>query len=210
MSKTNMDKAMYESQESKLSEQSQAFLQLLTKRGILEDTSINDERIRQAEKAKKRNMYHNTYLMLQHYRDIVWALECFPAQIAEELDRPMKDLDALISAVSTEIGMDNIRLEHRLQSVQKSRLLLDRFHEALTVLKQKPGNGQLMYDILFQTYLSPEILRHVEILYRLDISDRHFYRLRTQAINILSIRLWASPSAELDSWLEVLTLLEAL
>lgn len=165
MSKTNMDKAMYDSQESKLSEQSQAFLQLLTKRGILEDTSINDERIRQVEKAKKRNMYHNTYLMLQHYRDIVWALECFPAQIAEELDRPMKDLDALISAVSTEIGMDNIRLEHRLQSVQKSRLLLDRFHEALTVLKQKPGNGQLMYDILFQTYLSPEILRHVEILY---------------------------------------------
>lgn len=210
MSKSNMDRAVYDRQESQLSEQSQAFLRLLTKRGILEDTAIDDEKIRQAEKAKKRNMYHNTYLMLQHYRDIVWALECFPAQIAEELDRPMKDLDALISAVSAEIGMDNTRLEHRLLSVQKSRLLLDRFHEALTVLKQKPGNGQMLYDILYHTYLSPDTMRHVEILYRLDISDRHFYRLRTQAINILSIRLWASPSAELDSWLEVLTILEAL
>ena len=42
-------------------------------------------------------MYHNTMLMLQHYRDISWALECFPAHIAEELDRPMDDLDALLS-----------------------------------------------------------------------------------------------------------------
>jgi hypothetical protein len=34
--------------------------------------------------------------------------------------------------------------------------------------------------------------------------------MRQQAVNILSIRLWAAPAAELDSWLEVLTLLETL
>jgi len=34
------------------------------------------------------------------------------------------------------------------------------------------------------------------------------YRLRSQAFNILSLRLWAAPAEELDSWLEVLTLLE--
>lgn len=206
----NSNKSLYEQQESRLSAQSVAFIQMLTKRGILEDQEIDDEMIRQAEKKKKRSMYHNTMMMLQHYRNITWALECFPAHIAEELDRPMNDLDALLSLVSAEIGMSNMKLENRLQSAQRSRLLLDRINEALSVLRQKPGNGELMYKLIYETFITPEKLSHTDILYRLNISSRHYYRIRQQAINILSIRLWAAPAGELDSWLEVLTLLEAL
>jgi hypothetical protein len=209
-SNKNPDNNLYERQERQLSGKSEAFLTMLTKRGLLEDPEISDEKVRQAVKAKKRGMYHNTQLMLRHYRDINWALECFPAHIAEELDRPMGDLDALLSLIDAELGMDNAKLENRLMSVQKSRLLLDRFNEALTVLQQKPGNGELMYQSLYLTYIAPETLSHTEILYRLNISSRHYYRIRQQAINILSIRLWTAPAGELDAWLEVLTLLEAL
>ena len=122
----------------------------------------------------------------------------------------MSDLDALLNLINNEIDMDNTKLENRLKSVQKSRLLLDRFNEALTILKQKPDNGQMMYDLIYVTYIAPEKLNHLDITYRLGISSRHYDRLRTQAVNIISIRLWASPSAELDSWLEVLSLLEEL
>ena len=206
----NPDNSLYEQQERKLSDQSEAFLNMLTRRGLLEDPQIGDDKVRQAAKTKKRNMYHNTQLMLRNYRDINWALECFPAHIAEELDRPLNDLDALLSLINAEIGMENAKLENRLQSVKKSRLLLDRFNEALTVLRQKPVNGELMYQSLYLTYIAPESLSHTEILYRLNISSRHYYRVRQQAINILSIRLWAAPAGELDAWLEVLTLLEVL
>lgn len=206
----NNDVSLYKQQENLISAQSEAFLELLTKRGILEDHSIQDEQIRKAQKDKRHNMYHNTLMLLRNYRTIVWALECFPIHLAEELDTPLNDLDALISSVSTQIGLDNAKLENRLQSIQKSRLLLDRFNEALSVLQKKPDNGQMMYDILFHTFLTPEHLTHEEILYHLNISSRHYYRLRQQAINILSIRLWASPGCEVDCWLEVLTLLESL
>lgn len=206
----NSDKSLYEQQENQLSGQSEEFLRMLTKRGILEDTQISDERIRKAEKEKKRKMYHNTLLMLQHYRSITWALECLPINIAEDLERPMHDLDALLSLVSAEIGMSNVKLENRLQSAHKSRMLLDKLNEAISIIRQKPGNGELMYKILFETYLAPEKRLHEDIIYRLDISSRHYYRLRQQAINILSIRLWAVPTGDLDAWLEVLTLLEAL
>ncbi len=206
----NQDKSLPEQPKHSLSEKSEAFLDMLTRRGLLEDPDIADDTVRQAAKAKKRRMYHNTQLMLKHYRDITWALECFPADIAEELDRPLGDLDALISLINAELGMDNAKLENRLMSVQKSRLLLDRVNEALTVLKQKPGNGDLLYKALYLTYLVPETLKQAEILFRLNISQRHYYRVRQQAINILSIRLWAAPAGELDAWLEVLTLLEAL
>ena len=93
-------------QDNQLSVQSEAFLRMLTQRGILEDQNISDDAARQAAKDKNRNAYHNTLLMLQHYRDISWALECFPADIAAELDRPMGDLDALLSLINTKIGDD--------------------------------------------------------------------------------------------------------
>ena len=209
-SKNIEDKTQYDQQERQLSSQSAAFIKMLAKRGILEDPEINDEKIRQVEKSKRRNTYHNTQMILRYYRDITWALNCFPSQIAEELDEAVGGLDELLSRIRIEIGMENKELENRLISIKRSRLLLDRVNEALTVLRQKPGNGELMYNILYLTYIAKEKLRHNDILFRLNISQRHYYRTRQQAINILSIRLWAAPAGGLDSWLEVLTLLEAL
>lgn len=191
-----------------ISAKAEQLLSMLERRGIVEDQSIISQKAREADQELRRNMYHNTQVMLQHYRDIVWALECFPQQVAEELDRPLRNLDALLSAVDTQIAMGNARLEHRLLNIQKSRLLLDRINDALTVLRSKPGNGELMYNIIFQTFLTPEKLTHTEILYRLDISDRHYYRMRQQAINVLSIRLWTAPAGCLDAWFELLALLE--
>ena len=45
---------------------------------------------------------------------------------------------------------------------------------------------------------------------QLEISKRTYYRLRQQAITILSIRLWATPVIGIDFWFDMLTLLENL
>ena len=194
-------KALYEQQETKLSQQSAAFIELLTKRGILGDSSIDDDRVRQAKKEKKKSL-------LQHDRTILWTLECFPSSVAEELDRPLKDLDTLLDRIDLELGMNNRKLEGRMESVRRSRLLVDRLNDAVSILKAKPVNGHKMYDIIYMTFLGPDKLMHEELLYRLDISARHYYRLRTQAINIIALRLWSAPAGEVDSWLEVLSILE--
>lgn len=204
------NKELYEEQESQLSAGSDAFIKLLTKKGILEDQQIDDDRIRQAQKDKKRNMYHNTLMLLQHYRNILWALECFPTTVAEELDRPLGDLDALLDRMDLELGMNNRKLESRMESVRRSRILLDRVNEALSILKRKPENGARMYELIYLTYIAPDKLNHTDLLFRLDMSSRHYYRLRQQAINILAIRLWSAPAGEVDAWLEVLTLLESI
>ena len=128
-------------------------------------------------------MYHNTLLLLQHYRTILWTLECFPSSVAEELDRPLKDLDTLLDRIDLELGMNNRKLEGRMESVRRSRLLVDRLNDAVSILKSKPVNGNKMYDIIYMTFLGPDKLMHEELLYRLDISARHYYRLRTQSIS---------------------------
>ena len=101
------------------------------------------------------------------------------------------------------------KLEHELASVQKSRMLINRVNEALTVLKNKPENGERLYELIYLTFIAPEKLSHKELLYRLNMSSRSYYRLREQAITILSIRLWAAPTTEADFWLDMLTLLES-
>lgn len=207
MSRQN-NKKLYEQQENSLLEQSDTFIDLLTKRGVLADKGIDDEKIRSARQEKTRNRYHNTLLLLQNYRTIAWMMECFPETIAEELDSPLGELDMLLEQMDLEMSMGNKKLEARMEGIQKSRLLLDRVNEALTVLKKKPENGERLYKLIYLTYIAPEQLNHTELLYRLDMSSRHYYRLRQQAITILSIRLWAAPAADVDLWLDMLTLLE--
>lgn len=149
-------------------------------------------------------------MLLQHYRTLVWMLECFPETVAAELDRPFEGVDKLIEEVDVEVALGNKKIESRMQGMQKSRLLMDRLNEALTVLRKKPDNGERLYNLIYTTYIAPEALNHQEVLYRLNLSSRNFYRYRQQAISILSIRLWVTAAPDVDFWLEMLTLLEGL
>ena len=204
------EKMTYEQQEAQIAEKSQAFINLLTQRGILANPKVTDEKIRAARQKKDRDSYHNTLLLLQNYRTLVWVMECFPETVAEELDRPFSDVDELLEQMDLQLAMGNRKLENQLEGAKKSRLLLDRVNEALTVLRQKPRNGDDLYKLIYLTYIGPETLSHRELIYRLAMSSRQYYRFREQAITILSIRLWSAPSAEVDLWLDMLSFLEAL
>lgn len=204
------EKMTYELQEAKIAEKSQAFINLLTQRGILANPKVTGDKIRAARQKKDRDSYHNTLLLLQNYRTLVWVMECFPETVAEELDRPFSDVDELLEQMDLQLAMGNRKLENQLEGAKKSRLLLDRVNEALTVLRQKPKNGDDLYKLIYLTFIGPETLSHRELIYRLAMSSRQYYRFREQAITILSIRLWSAPSADVDFWLDMLTFLESI
>lgn len=190
--------------------QPEIVLSMLAKRGLIAENAADSEKVKEAKQKKQRRAYHNTQLLLKHYRTMAWMLECMPDTIAEELDMPFENLDELISRLDVEMAFDNKKIEGRLQNIQKTRLLIDRVNEALTVLKKKPGDGERLYDTIYLTYISPEVLTHPEILYRINSSSRQYYRWREQAINILSIRLWSAITKQGDFWIEMLAVLEGL
>lgn len=202
------EKSLYDQQEEHILEKSDAFIELLTKRGILGDVEIDNEKVRQAQQERRKLAYHNTQMLLKNYRHIIWQAECEASRIADELNLPLQNLDAILSRIDAEIGMGNRRMEAKLESLSKFRVLIDRVNEALTLLRKKPENGEKLYELIYMTYISPDKLDQNDILYRLDLSRRHFYRLREQAITVLSIRLWAAPTSELDVWLDLLTLFD--
>ena len=189
--------------------QPEVVLDMLAKRGLIAENATDPERIKKAKQEQKKQAYHNTELLLKHYRTMAWLLECMPNTIAAELDERFETVDELIGKLDVEMAYGNKKLESRLQNVQKTRLLLDRVNEALTVLKRKPEDGQRLYDLIYLTYITPEPLTHPELLYRLNTSSRQYYRWREQAINILSIRLWAAITKQGDFWLEMLTILDS-
>lgn len=186
----------------------EAVLSFLRNQGILaENSTLSEEMIREAQEKKQKQAYHNTLLLLSNYRNILWQTDCEIEAIASELNVPLKNLDALLSRADAEIGMENRRLELNLERLAKTRQLLDRINDALTALKRKPDNGPLLYDLIYMTYISDEKLLQTDVLFRLNISRRHYYRLKEQAINIISLRLWSSPTSDLDLWLELVAML---
>ena len=185
--------------------QQDILLQLFTKRGLIGDKNIVNERLREAQQKKQQTAYHNTELLLKQYRNIAWMIECFPETIAEELEQPFENVDQVIERLDLEMTMGSRKIENRLESIRKTRLVLDRVNDALTVLKRKPDDGERLYELIYLTYIAPESLNHNELLYRLNLSSRHYYRLREQAISILSIRLWSAPNKDVDFWLELIS-----
>ena len=182
----------------------EAVLSFLRERGILADESITPQ---QVEEKKRKDAYHNTLLLLSKYRNILLQTDIELDTIAAELNLPLQKLDAVLSRIDAEIGMENRRLELRLERLAKTRQLLDRINDALTTLKYKPDNGPLLYDLIYLTYISEEKLHQTDVLYRLNISRRHYYRLKEQAINIISLRLWSVPSTNIDLWLDLVSML---
>jgi len=182
----------------------EAVLSFLRERGILADESITSQQI---EEKKRKEAYHNTLLLLSNYRNILWQTDSELDTIAAELNLPLQKLDAVLSRIDAEIGMENRRLELRLERLAKTRQLLDRINDALTSLKRKPDNGSLLYELIYLTYIGEEKLVLNDILFRLNISRRHYYRLKEQAVNAISLRLWSAPTTDLEIWLGLVSML---
>ena len=68
--------------------QQDMILQLFTKQGLVADKNIKDKKARDAQMKKQQEMFHNTEMLLKHYKNIAWMIECFPETIAEELNQP--------------------------------------------------------------------------------------------------------------------------
>ena len=186
----------------------QAILSMLVERGIVGENTIKDVKQRGEAQQQNRIAYHNTKLLLKHYRTIAWMLECFPDAIANELELPFEHIDDIIDHLDIELAYGNKKLEEKLASVQKTRQLVDRVNDALTVLKKKPGDGERLYELVYLSYIAPEGMTHNELLFRLNISSRQYYRMREQALSILSLRLWSALSKESELWFEILTFLD--
>ena len=203
-----MGKMNHAEEELKLSSIERRFLDFLMKGGYLSDPEVENPEVRAKKKADNRRIYHNTQLMLQHYRDLVWVMETIPNELKSELDIPLADLDALISRLDIELSLNNRRLESRIDALIKSRALVDRLNEAISFLRTKPGEGELLYQIIYHTYIGKKPENFYEVIDKVGLSKSRYYTLRKRAITMIGVKLWSVPDEKLELWLELLSYFE--
>jgi hypothetical protein len=201
---------LYDAHEKRILQQASAFAEFFTRRGVIADYAIEDEAARKARQSATKKAYHNTEVLLDQYRTIVWVLECVPGELAAELKLPTQDLDELISRIDFEMAMENKRLESRLNTIIKTRILLERVQDALMVLRKKPNDGEILYRLIYDAFLDPVERNAQELMDRAQLAPRTYYRMRADAIAIMSIRLWSAPSSEIDDWLEIIAMMEGI
>ena len=198
----------HEAFEQELGDKNPQLQDYLATTGVIGDETIKDPNKRKKQQKKRKHLYHNTQLLMENYQTMLWVIENFPAAVAEELSEPMAETDRLLERIDLEFAMENHRLENRIRTIAKSRSLIDRVNVALTMLRSKPGDGEDMYQVIYQTYIKPEFTDIWDLFAKLALSRRRYYHLRGNAFGLMSLVLWSGPSAEITRWLEIVEMLE--
>ena len=146
----------------------------------------------------ENRLYHDTWMLLKKYRDVVWSLELSVQQVRNKFEIEYGSsieefLDSIYLAGADLSGSD---IEHHAECIERSHQMLKLLDTAIDLLRNKHKNGESYYWLLYYSFLSPQQLRNVEeIIEKLrphirDISFRTYYRRRREAIEALSSVLW--------------------
>ena len=157
-------------------------------------------------------IFHNTQLLLEHYRDVVWSLEVSVFQANTNFQEEFGSTIEEFLELSYEAGLDlpASDVAARIRSINKSRNMLRIIDSAVALLRERYRNGEECYWVLYYTYLSSqeiggvdEIVEKLSEMFR-DISRSTYYRRKKESIRRMGDLLWGFRTSCCDSALELL------
>ena len=165
---------------------------------------------KQPEQMPEDQRFHDTYLLLKKYRDVVWGLELSAQQVKRrfqmEVGSSIKDfLDSIYLAG---VDFSDNGIEEQARSIEKSYQMLKLLETSVNIMRNKHKHGEMYYWLLYYSYLSPQQYRSVDEIIEMirphvsDISERTFFRRRKNAVEALSSILWGYTSRDSLSLLE--------
>lgn len=155
--------------------------------------------------------FHNTQLLLEHYRDVIWSLELAVHQVNRNIFLEFgSDIEGFLD-MTYEAGMEfsGTEIEAHAKTIARSRNMIQIINSAVKLLREKHKFGEIYYWILYYSYLSPQEYDNIdEIIEKLsgylkDISKRTYYRKRNEAIRQLGRLLWGYTSRDCLRIIEV-------
>lgn len=153
---------------------------------------------------RENPLYHDTWMLLRKYRDVVWSLELSVQQVKRkfqmEYGSSIEDFLETIYLAGVDFADSGIQ-EHA-QSIERSYQMLKLIESAINLLRSKHKFGETYYWILYYSFLSPQQYRNAEEIidqlrpHMQDISYRTYYRKRKEAIDAFSSILWGYSSRD--------------
>ena len=146
--------------------------------------------------------YHDTMLLLRKYRDIVWGIAVETEQIRSDfISEYGKTIDEFLDEMyCAGVDLGGTELEDRTRCIARSRKMIKLLDITVEQIRQRSG-GELMYQILYFSYLTKENLTTPQIISRLEekeyfISESTLFRKRNEAVSLVSTVLWGYTSKE--------------
>lgn len=152
----------------------------------------------QEPKVTENSLYHDTWMLLRKYRDVVWSLELSVQQVRRQfqIEYGSSIEEFLESLYVAGITFEGSAIEDHARCIERSYKMLKLLDTSVELLRTKHKYGESYYWLLYYTYLSPQQLANTqEIIDKLephirDISYRTYFRKRQMAIDALSSVLW--------------------
>lgn len=165
---------------------------------------------KQMEQLPDNPKFHDTWLLLRKYRDVVWGLELSVQQVKRrfQMEKGSSIEDFLDSIYIAGVDFSDNGIQEQARSIEKSYQMLKLLETSVNIMRSKHKYGEMYYWLLYYSYLSPQQYRNVDEIIEMlrphitDISQRTFFRRRKDAINALSSILWGYTSKDSLNLLE--------
>ena len=165
---------------------------------------------KQPEQMPEDQRFHDTYLLLKKYRDVVWGLELSGQQVKRRFQMEVGSSieDFLESIYLAGVDFSDNGIEEQARSIEKSYQMLKLLEVSVNIMRNKHKHGEMYYWLLYYSYLSPQQYRSVDEIIEMirphvsDISERTFFRRRKNAVEALSSILWGYTSRDSLSLME--------
>lgn len=159
---------------------------------------------KQKEQLPENPKFHDTWLLLRKYRDVVWGLELSVQQVKRRFQMEFGSSieDFLESIYIAGVDFSDNGIQEQARSIEKSYQMLKLLENSVNIMRNKHKNGEMYYWLLYYSYLSPQQYQSVDEIIEMlkphisDISQRTFFRRRKDAINALSSILWGYTSQD--------------
>lgn len=153
---------------------------------------------------RENPLYHDTWMLLRKYRDVVWSLELSVQQVRRkfQMEYGSSIEDFLESIYLAGVDFADSGIQEHAQSIERSYQMLKLIESAVNLLRSKHKFGETYYWILYYSFLSPQQYRNAEEIidqlrpHMQDISYRTYYRKRKEAIDAFSSILWGYSSRD--------------
>ena len=143
---------------------------------------------------EQQTVFQKAKLILSVYRDVAWS----SIRKSEELKSGASEL--LGNSLSLGLmylsdfapDVDKEKFEAQVSFLFETSCMIELVDKAMIKVKEYHQNGEVYYEILSKSYLTPYRYKETELLEALDISRTHYYTLRREAISLLGVALWGS------------------
>ena len=147
--------------------------------------------------------YHNTLLLFQRYRNILWSVKLETAKAERSfLSEYGKSIEQFLDDIyNAGADLNGTEIEERARSISRSYQMLKLLDDAVELMRSSCEDGELMFHILRFSYMEPKKHSYDEIFSGLQslgyfVSERTFLRKRREAVDVVSSILWGYTSRD--------------